>query len=86
LESLFIYLLGSLDLFYPLLILSVITFVYAFMKHSCVWMIISAILLSPDAWYFSGSPLFWWAKFIPFIHVSIAIIFYFQYRIQKDMD
>ena len=73
-------LLGSLSLFYPLLIASVITFIYALIKRSCGWMLLSAILLYPDAWFFSGYPLFPWAKFIPFIQVILAIIFYLMKR------
>ena len=47
-------LLGQLGLFYPLLIASLITFVYARIKPSRIWMLLSAILLYPDAWFFSG--------------------------------
>ena len=69
-------LLGPLGLFYPLLIASVIIFVYALIKRSWIWMLLSAILLYPDAWFFSGYPPFPWAKFVPLIQVIFAIIFY----------
>lgn len=78
-------LLGSLNLFYPLLIASVVTFVYAFIKSSWVWMILSAILLYPVAWLFSGYPPFPWAKFVPFIQIILAIIFYVLKR-NKSLD
>jgi hypothetical protein len=67
-------LLGSLQLFYPLLIASIITFVYALFKRSWNWMLLSGILLYPDAWFFSGYPPFPWAKFVPLIQVVLAII------------
>ncbi|WP_342543252.1 hypothetical protein MHH33_06375 [Paenisporosarcina sp. FSL H8-0542] len=73
-------LLGTLGLFYPLLLASVITFVYALIKRSWIWMLISAILLYPDAWFFSGYPPFPWAKFVPLIQVILAIIFYLLKR------
>ncbi|TQR21752.1 hypothetical protein [Psychrobacillus vulpis] len=73
-------LLGQLGLFYPLLIASVITFVYALIKRSWIWMLLSAILLYPDAWFFSGYPPFPWAKFVPLIQVIFAIIFYLMKR------
>jgi hypothetical protein len=76
-------LLGSLRLFYPLLIASVITFVYALIKRSWIWMLLSAILLYPDAWFFSGYPPFPWAKFIPLIQVVFALIFYLMKRNQS---
>lgn len=77
------FLLGSLRLFYPLLVASVITFVYAFIKRSWIWMLLSAILLYPDAWFFSGYPPFPLAKFIPFIHVVFAFVFYLMRRNQS---
>lgn len=70
------FLLGSLGLFYPLLIASVIIFIYALVKRSWIWMLLSAILLYPDAWFFSGYPPFSWVKFVPLIQVILAIIFY----------
>lgn len=73
-------LLGTLGLFYPLLIASIITFVYGLIKRSWVWMLLSAILLYPDAWFFSGYPPFPWAKFAPLIQVILAIIFYLLKR------
>ncbi|PUB11126.1 hypothetical protein [Paenisporosarcina sp. OV554] len=73
-------LLGTLGLFYPLLIASVITFVFALIKRSCIWMLLSAILLYPDAWFFSGYPPFPWAKFVPLIQVILAIVFYLLKR------
>lgn len=69
-------LLGPLSLFYPLLVASAITFVYALIKRSWIWMLASAILLYPDAWFFSGYPPFPWAKFVPSIQVLFAVIFY----------
>lgn len=76
-------LLGSLRLFYPLLVASVITFVYALIKRSWIWMLLSAILLYPDAWFFSGYPPFSWTKFIPLIQVILALIFYLMKRNQS---
>ena len=76
LEGITSVLLGPLSLFYPLLIASIVTFVYALVKRSWVWMLISAVLLYPDAWYFSGYPPFPWAKFAPVIQVVFAIFFY----------
>lgn len=73
-------LLGALRLFYPLLLASVITFVYALIKRSWMWMLLSAILLYPDAWYFSGYPPYNWVIFVPFIQVILAIIFYLMKR------
>lgn len=73
-------LLGSLDLFYPLLLASILTFIYGLIKRSWVGMLLSAILLYPDAWFFSGYPPFPWAKFVPFIQVLLAIIFYLRKR------
>ncbi len=75
-------LLGSLDLFYPLLITSVISFVYALFMQSWKIMLISAILLYPEAWYFSGSPQFTWTIFVPLIQVMLAVIFYLMKRKQ----
>jgi len=73
-------LLGTLGLFYPLLIASVITFIYGLIKRSWIGMLLSGILLYPDAWFFSGYPPFSWAKFIPLIQVILAIIFYLLKR------
>ncbi|MBY0121824.1 hypothetical protein [Bacillus sp. S/N-304-OC-R1] len=79
-EELMGFLLGSLQLFYPLLIASGIVFVYGLIKRSWISMTVSAILLYPDAWYFSGYPPFPWAKFIPIIFILIAIAFYLRKR------
>jgi hypothetical protein len=84
LEELMGLLLGTLDLFYPLLIASVITFFYALFTRSWMIMLVSGILLFPDAWYFSGYPPFPWAKIVPLIHVVIAIIFFLQKRKRQD--
>ena len=84
LEGIMGVLLGTLGLFYPLLIASVITFVYALIKRSWIWMLLSAILLYPDAWFFSGHPPFPWAKFIPLIQVILAIIFYLLKRNKSE--
>ncbi|HWI49014.1 MAG TPA: hypothetical protein VNU45_12400 [Rummeliibacillus sp.] len=73
-------LLGTLGLFYPLLIASVITFIYGLIKRSWIGMLLSGILLYPDAWFFSGYSPFSWAKFIPLIQVILAIIFYLLKR------
>jgi hypothetical protein len=73
-------LLGSLDLFYPLLIASVIIFVYALIMRSWIMMLISATLLYPDAWFFSKYPPFPWVIFVPLILVILAIIFYLRKR------
>jgi hypothetical protein len=79
-EQLLGLLLGTLNLFYPLLIASVIIFIYALIKRSWVGMMISAILLFPDAWFFSGYPAFPWAIILPFIQVILAVIFYVRKR------
>lgn len=71
------FLLGTLSLFYPLLIASVIIFVYALIKRSWKSMLISAILLYPIAWFIGAHPPFPWATYIPFIQVALAILFYF---------
>ena len=76
-------LLGVLQLFYPLLLASVILFVYALIKRSWVWMLVSGVLLYPDAWYFSGYPPFPWVKFIPLIHGILAIVLYLLSRKKK---
>ncbi|TKC18883.1 hypothetical protein [Robertmurraya kyonggiensis] len=75
-EDILGFLLGFLQLFYPLLLASIITFIYALIKRSWKWMLVSGILLFPDAWYFSWYPPFPWAKFIPLIQVIIAFIFF----------
>lgn len=82
-EELIGLLLGSLGLFYPLLIASIITFICGLMKRSWIWMLLSAIFLYPDAWFFSGYPPFPWAKFVPFIQVILAIIFYLRTRVNR---
>lgn len=69
-------LLGSFDLFYPLLIVSVILFLYTLMKRCWIAMIFSAIFLYPVIWYFSGYPPFTWVKIIPFIQVVVALVFF----------
>lgn len=74
-EELLGLLLGELHLFYPLLIASLVLFLYGFMKRSFVMMVLSGLFLFPDTWYFSGYPPFPWAKFIPLLHVMIALIF-----------
>lgn len=77
LEEIMGVLLGSLNLFYPLLIASGITFIYALVKRSWISMLISAISLYPIAWLFSGYPPFPWANFVPCIQIILAIILYF---------
>ena len=78
-------LLGSLQLFYPLLFASIITFVYALIKHSWIWMLLSGVLLYPDSWFFSGYPPFPWVKFVPLIQVILAIIL-FQIEKKKSTN
>ena len=78
-------LLGVLQLFYPLLFTSVILFVYALIKRSWIWMLISGVLLYPDAWYFSGYPPFPWVKLIPLIQVIWAIILYLLSRKKENI-
>jgi hypothetical protein len=77
-EQLTGFLLGSLGLFYPLLIAAVLTFVYALIKRSWIWMLVSAILLYPVAWFFSGYPPFPWAKFIPLTQMIFALVFWLK--------
>jgi hypothetical protein len=79
-EELMGFLLGSLNLFYPLLIASFIFFIYSLIKRSWISMMISAILLFPDAWFFSGYPDFPWVILLPFIQVLLAVIFYLGKR------
>ncbi|KXH80866.1 hypothetical protein [Sporosarcina sp. HYO08] len=69
-------LLGTLNLFYPLLLGSVITFIYALIRRSSIPMLISAILLFPIAWFIGAHPPFPWAIFLPLIQVLLAIVFY----------
>lgn len=71
-------LLGTLKLFYPLLIASFTLFIYALIKRSWILMLISTILLYPNAWYLSGTPRFPWAIVIPLFQVILAILFYFK--------
>ena len=78
-------LLGVLQLFYPLLLASVILFIYALIKRSWIWMLVSGVLLYPDAWYFSGYPPFPWVKFIPLIHAILAIILYLLSRKKENI-
>jgi len=78
-------LLGVLQLFYPLLLASVILFIYALIKRSWIWMLVSGVLLYPDAWYFSGYPPFPWVKIIPLIHVILAIILYLLSRKKENI-
>lgn len=73
-------LLGILNLFYPLLIASFVIFIYALIKRSWIAMLISGLLLFPDAWYFSGYPPFPWVKFIPLVQVIMALVFYFKQK------
>ncbi|MBB6452741.1 membrane protein YdbS with pleckstrin-like domain [Salirhabdus euzebyi] len=75
--------MGQLDLFYPLLISSVLTFLFAFAVKSWVWMLISGLLIFPNAWYFSGYPAYGFVILLPIIHVMFAIVFY-RYRIKKN--
>ncbi|WP_421382214.1 hypothetical protein ACOJQI_22145 [Bacillus salacetis] len=82
-EQLTGFLLGTLDLFYPLLIASILTLVYAIRKRSWFWMIVSAVLLYPDAWFFSGYPSFAWVKFLPVIEVIFAIVFWVKKQQNK---
>ncbi|WP_456275176.1 hypothetical protein [Bacillus sp. AK128] len=41
-------------------------------------MIVSAILILPDAVFFSGYPLFVWVILVPFVPLLLAFIFYRQ--------
>jgi hypothetical protein len=75
-EALFGFLLGTLQLFYPLLIVSVVMFVYAIFVRSWILMLISGLLIFPDVWYFSGNPPYLYVIFLPLIHVLLAILFY----------
>lgn len=80
------FLLGSLHLFYPLLIASGITFVYGICTQSWVWLLISGILLFPDAWYFSGYPPYPYAKWVPLIQLFLALIFYLGRLRKRDQS
>ncbi|PLS18640.1 hypothetical protein CVD28_05755 [Bacillus sp. M6-12] len=78
------FLLGDLDLFYPLLLASVFIFVYAIVKRSWAAMLLSGILLLPDAIYFSGYPSVPFAIGIPLIQVFFAVIYYREIKLTKS--
>ena len=65
-------------LFWFLLIFSVILFIYALYKKSWVIMASSGILLMPDVWYFSGYPPFPLVKYLPLLHLLLALLFYIK--------
>ena len=79
-------LLGPLSLFYPLLMASILTFIYSIIKRSWIWMLLSSILLYPNAWFFSQYPPFPWAIFVPLIQVVLAILFYLRTRKKDFLD
>ena len=53
-------LLGSVGLFYPFLLASVVIFIYAIIKRSWIWMSLSTILLYPDAGFLVNTYHFLW--------------------------
>jgi hypothetical protein len=75
-EALLGFLLGTLQLFYPLLIVSIVMFIYAIFVRSWILMLISGLLIFPDVWYFSGYPPYPYVIFLPVIHILLAILFY----------
>ena len=70
------FLLGTLQLFYPLLIVSVLLFVYALFIRSWKLMLLSGVLLLPDAIFFSMYPPYPYVAFVPLIHVLLAFFLY----------
>lgn len=72
-ESLMGLLLGTLQLFYPLIVMSAIAFVLGLILRSWLWMLASAVLIYPDAWYIGATPAFPWAIYVPLIPVIVAL-------------
>ncbi|EMR05337.1 hypothetical protein C772_02688 [Bhargavaea cecembensis DSE10] len=70
------FLLGTLQLFFPLIVMSAIAFVLGLILRSCLWMLASAVLIYPDAWYLGATPAFPWAVYLPLIQVFTAIWIY----------
>ncbi|WP_424237906.1 hypothetical protein [Bhargavaea ginsengi] len=66
-------LLGTLQLFFPLIVMSAITFVLGLILRSWLWMLASAVLIYPDAWYLGATPAFPWAIYVPLIPVFVAL-------------
>lgn len=75
-EPLMGFLLGTLQLFFPLIVMSAITFVLGLILRSWLWMLASAVLIYPDAWYLGATPAFPWAIYLPLIQVFAAIWIY----------
>ena len=77
LEEVLYKVLFGINMFYPLLIISVIVSVFAITRRSSVWMLIGGILLLPSGLYliYFGSP-FHYAIIIPLIQLALAVIFY----------
>ncbi|WP_102029346.1 hypothetical protein [Salirhabdus sp. Marseille-P4669] len=78
-------LLGTLQLFYPLLLISLLLFVYALVVRSWKLMLLSGLIILPDAIYFSWYPPYPYAIFTPVIHLVIAFIFYYRHKRQKEL-
>ncbi|MCW1927487.1 hypothetical protein [Bhargavaea beijingensis] len=72
-ESVMGLLLGTLQLFYPLIVMSAIAFVLGLILRSWLWVLASAVLIYPDSWYIGGTPAFPWAIYVPLIPVFVAI-------------
>jgi hypothetical protein len=69
-------LLGSLQMFYPLLVLTAIAFAIGLFRRSWPWMLASAILIFPGAWYVGATPRFPWATFVPLVPILLAVWFF----------
>ncbi len=59
-------------MFWLLVIASIAAAVYAVRRRLWRWMLVSAVLYAPFAWYLSATPNFWWAMFILPFHFIAA--------------
>lgn len=83
-ESFLGILLGTLNLFYPLLICSIVIFIYGVVIRSWPAVLISGLLIFPDVWFFSGYPSYAWVILFPFIHLFITYRFYKNKQIKTN--
>ncbi|TLS35028.1 hypothetical protein [Pseudalkalibacillus caeni] len=81
--TIFVLLIGKLNLFYPLLISSGILFLFAIAKKSWVSMLISGCLLLPISWYLSLDATTSWAKLIPMLPVMLTVHFFYKKEIKS---
>ena len=69
--------LFSVNLFYPLLLVSAILIIYAIFKQSWIVMVISALTLLPSTLYFLyTAPPFQFSIMITLIQLFVAALFY----------